>query len=72
MIKFNDSLWIFTETEFNQLPDGIELISINGTIAVKGKDYIDLDTRENHLAYGINNPWNHKEKHLFLMFGLSQ
>lgn len=71
-MKFGPNLWIFTEKEFNQLPEGIELTSVTGNKAVKGKDYIDLDIRFNHIAYGVNNPWNHKEKHLFLMFGLCQ
>lgn len=72
MIKFSPTLWIFTEAEFQSLPDGIELTCIDGEKAVKGKDHIDLDTRANHIAYGVNDPWNHKEKHLFLMFGLCQ
>ena len=72
MIKFGPNLWIFTETEFDQLPDGIELTSVTGNKAVKGNDYIDLDKRFNHIAYGVSDPWNHKEKHLFLMFGLCQ
>jgi len=72
MRKWNNNLWLFTAEEFNKLPEGIELISINGKKAVKGKEYIDLDTRENHIAYGVTDPWNHKEKHLFLMLGLCQ
>jgi len=72
MRKWDDNLWLFTVEEFNKLPEGIELISINGKKAVKDKEYIDLDTREKHIAYGVTDPWNHKEKHLFLMFGLCQ
>jgi len=72
MRKWNDSLWLFTVEEFNQLPDGIELNCIDDTTAIKGQDDIDLDTRFNHIAYGVLDPLTHKEKHLFLMFGLCQ
>lgn len=73
MMKIKPNLWIFTKKEFDQLPDGIELKSVTNRIVVKGKDYIDLDTRgRRHIAYGVADPWNHKEKHLFLMFGLCQ
>lgn len=72
MIHFKDGLWLFTKKEFSQLPDGIELKSVTNRIVVKGRDFIDLDTRGNHISYGVVDPWNHKEKHLFLMFGLCQ
>lgn len=72
MKKWNDSLWLFTVEEFSKLPDGIELWSTTGGNVVKGKNYIDLDTRGNHIAYGVSDPWNHKEKNLFLMFSLCQ
>lgn len=72
MIKISSDLWIFTVEEFNQLPDGIKLKSIRGIDVVKGKDYIAPGTMRGHIAYGVRDPWNHKEKHLFLMFGLSQ
>lgn len=72
MIRLSSGLWVFTKEEFKKLPDGITLKSVTNRIVVKGKDYIDLDTRGNHIAYGVEDPWNHKEKHLFLMFGLCQ
>jgi hypothetical protein len=67
-------LYLFTVDEFNKLPDGIELTSImiGDKKKIKGKDEIDLDTRYGHIAYGVNNPWEHAEKHLFLTFILSQ
>jgi hypothetical protein len=65
-------LYLFTEAEFNKLPDGIVLESIMGDKVIKGKDYIDLDQRFGYLAYGVRDPWNHPEKHLFLIFVLSQ
>lgn len=72
MRKWNNNLWLFTIEEFNQLPDGIELKCIDNESVIKGQDEIDLDTRFNHIAYGVSDPWNHKEKNLFLMFGLCQ
>ena len=63
-------LHLFTIDEFDQLPDGIELECIDGTFSTKGKDYIDLDVRFNHMAYGISDPWNHPLKDKFLMFKL--
>lgn len=65
-------LWLFTIEEFNQLPDGTELTSINGWRAIKGVQSIDLDTRFGHIAYGVVDPLNHPLKHLFLIFGLKQ
>lgn len=44
---------LVTPEEFERLPDGTELVSINGRRAIKGKDYIDNDTRMGHLAYGL-------------------
>jgi hypothetical protein len=65
-------LFLFTVEEFTRLPDGTELTCIDGSIAIKGKDSIDQDVRFGHMAYGINDPWNHPLKHLCLIFKLSQ
>lgn len=73
MIQWDENpnpLYLFTEAEYNQLPDGIELESIGGSKAVKGKDYIDMDTRFGYLAYGVRDPHNHPQKHLLLTFQL--
>ena len=67
-----DSLWLFTKEEFDQLPDGIELTSISGDQCVKGKDYIDMDIRFGYMAYGVKNPWEHPLKDLFLIFELKK
>jgi len=72
MIYWADNLYLLTPEEFEQLPAGVDMVSINGEKATKGKDYIDLDTRFVYLAYGINDPWNHKLKDLFLIFKLKQ
>lgn len=70
MHKWNDTLWLFTINEFNQLPDGIELTSISGDKAIKGTDEIDLDTRFGHIAFGVTDPAIHKEAELFTRFML--
>jgi len=68
----SNPLWLITKEEFDRLPTGIELECINGKKYVKGIDNIDDDTRYGHLAYGVRDPFNHKEKDLFLIFKLVQ
>lgn len=70
--KEKDSLWLFTIAEYEKLPDGVKLESIVGKTVVKGLDYIDLDVRFGHIAFGVRNPWEHELKHQFLLFGLAQ
>lgn len=72
MVKWDDELWIFTIDEYNQIPDGTPLQSIMGSEFVKGKDYIDMDTRGGHIAYGVRNPANHCLAELFTRFKLMQ
>lgn len=72
MKKWDKNLWLFTLTEFEELPDGIELISINGHKVVKGRDHICLDVRFNHIAYGVKNPIEHELKELFILFKLRE
>lgn len=38
---------------YEKIPDGTELTCIDGKKAVKGKDYIDGDTRGGAIAFGI-------------------
>jgi hypothetical protein len=72
MQKWDDKLWLFTESEYNKLPDGFELTCIDDTTAIKGKDYIDMDTRTGHIAYGVNGPLkDHPEAQLLTTFMLS-
>ena len=66
------SLWLLTPDEYKQLPDGIELESVNGNKAIKGTDYVDQDIRWGHLAFGVRNPYNHKYKDTFLIFLLKR
>lgn len=70
MHPWDETLYLFTPEEFEQLPDGIELTCIDDDTAVKGKDKIDMDTRYGHLAWGVRDPWNHPLKDLFLIFKL--
>lgn len=74
MHPWNKELWLFTPEEYEQLPDGIELKSImaGDKPVVKGVDEIDMDTRFGHIAFGVEDPWNHPLKHLFLVFKLKQ
>ncbi len=44
---------LLTVDELARLPDGIRVVSIFGEEKVKGRDYIDDDTRGGRLAYGL-------------------
>ena len=68
MRQWDEHLWLFTPDEYEQLPDGIELTTINGSVAVKGKHNIDMDTRFGYIAYGVNHPMEHEERELFMRF----
>ncbi len=46
-------LFLLTPAEFANLPDGSILECIDGEKVVKGRDYIDMDTRYGHIAFGI-------------------
>jgi hypothetical protein len=46
-------LLLLTPDELAALPDGTELTAIDGDKAVKGRDYIDDDTRCGVLAFGV-------------------
>lgn len=48
------TLWLVTPAEFARLPDGMELTAIDGEKVIKGKDWIDNDTRFGHMAYGAS------------------
>jgi hypothetical protein len=66
----DSDLWLFTMAEFQQLPDGVVLESINGKHAVKGKDHIGHDKRFGLIAWGVRNPYNHELAPLFTKFML--
>lgn len=72
MQKWSDNMWLFTLEEYEQLPDGFELVCIDETEAIKGVDYIDLDTRGKYIAYGVNGPLiSHPYAELLNKFRLS-
>ena len=48
------TLWLVTPEEFAKLPNGFQLTAIDGDKVIKGKDYIDNDTRMGHLAFGAS------------------
>lgn len=50
----NEQLWLLTEEEYNELPDGTALLSIMNKVTVKGRDKIGMDTRAGVIAYGLN------------------
>lgn len=59
----DENLWRITPEQFEDLPEGTELTSISGDKVIKGKDYINQDTREGYLAFGFlesNKPDNIK------------
>lgn len=55
-----EDILLLTPDEFQRLPIGAVLVSISGFEYVKGKDYIDDDTRGGHLAYGLTQTDTHK------------
>jgi hypothetical protein len=46
-------IYLLTPERFHALVDGTKLICIDGEEVIKGKDYIDMDTRFGHLAFGV-------------------
>jgi len=71
MHRWDDKLWLFTPEEYNRIPDGTVLTSISGERVTKGTDYIDMDTRFGHIAYGINDPTTPEESELFTRIRLT-
>lgn len=68
----DDDLYLFSIDEYEQIPNGLELESIDGEKVVKGRDNIDLDTRFNHIAYGVRDIENHPQRNLLLKFLLKR
>lgn len=52
MRKWDETLWLFTQEEFDKIPDDLMLKTINGTIQPKSK-LTSKDTRYGMLAYGL-------------------
>ncbi len=66
----DSDLWLFTMAEFQQLPDGIVLESINGKKAVKGLDRIGHEQLWSYISWGVRDPFNHELGPLFTKFML--
>jgi hypothetical protein len=52
MVKWDDTLWLLTERELDELEDGTRLMSINNRIELKNPE-LDRDIRFGVLAYGL-------------------
>lgn len=50
---WNGRLWLLTPEEYEALPEGVVLTSINDNTVTKGGGYVDMDTRGGYLAYGL-------------------
>jgi hypothetical protein len=50
MIRWDDELWLLSEQELDELPDGTRLLSINNKILTKNTD-LDRDTRFGYVSY---------------------
>lgn len=60
MLKYNTktNLMLITPDEYDAMPDGVVLHSVDGEIAVKGFDDIDWSTRwSGHLGWGFMAEW---------------
>lgn len=72
MRRWNKDLWLITPAEFEQLPDGTVLESINSETVTKGVDDIDQAVRFGHLAFGVRDPYNHTQAIYFTKFLVAQ
>jgi hypothetical protein len=66
----DSDLWLFTASEFWQLPDGILLESIDGKKVVKGINKIGHNRPIGLVAWGVRDPYNHELAPLFTKFML--
>lgn len=64
------NLWLLTEAEFAQIPDGTQVESIGGVKKTKGLDKINDDIRFGYLAWGISDPETHALAPLLMRFKL--
>ncbi|MEO5348913.1 MAG: hypothetical protein H7836_04630 [Magnetococcus sp. YQC-3] len=51
--KGDDTIYLIPKVCYEFIPDGTELINIYDEKKIKGKDYIDDDTRFGRLAWGL-------------------
>lgn len=69
MKKWNEELWLLTPEEYGDLQHGVTLKCVDNTLAKKGVDYIDQDTRFGCIAYGLTKELvdSQKLEHDFLV-----
>lgn len=53
MASWDGKLYLIPLSDWHNWPKGCKVTSILGDICIKGKDYIDEDTRGGFLAFGI-------------------
>lgn len=68
MTQWDEHLWLFTQAELDQLPEGTQVWSIMGTPRRVGIDDLDGDTRYGYTAWGVRDPMNHHLSELFTLF----
>ena len=51
--EWDDHILLCPLEDFENVPDGTKMTSINDHQVIKGQDKINLDTRGKFLAYGI-------------------
>lgn len=56
-LNTNDKILLIPEQLYHRIPNGTLVFSINGNQCIKGKDYIDMDTRGGYLAYGLGKDY---------------
>jgi hypothetical protein len=49
----NERLWVLIPEQFDSLPDGTKLVTVNGVDFTKGVDKIDNETRGGYLGVGF-------------------
>lgn len=60
-------LYLLSQRQFEQVPDGTVLTCIDSEQVTKGQDTIDMDTRFGRIAYGFVDPFNTLDKDLLTM-----
>jgi hypothetical protein len=62
---------LLTPSQLELIPIGTQLSCIDRLNYVKGKDYLDNDTRFGYTAYGIIDPFNTLDKELLTILLLA-
>lgn len=65
-------LYLVTPYQLSLVPDGTKMHCIDGSTVIKGKDYIDADTRGGYTAYGFIDPEKTLDKELLTILLLAK